>query len=268
MTVDLDNKVALVLAGADGIGKACATILAQNGVKVYIADWQEELAKVTAKEISQYKYPATGLFFNAFENETYQMVINHILKIENRIDILINNFGGTNPQHDLDLAHTDIIQWEKDILSNINSVFVPSKYIIPHMVKQGHGSIINISSLASINTDVTSIAYGTAKNAINHLTKQIAIQYARFGIRCNAVLPGLIATNAVAKHLSEDFVEDFLKMQPIQRMGQPNDIAKTVAFLASDDASFITGQLIAVTGGIDLASVRYTRDFNKIQFDN
>lgn len=269
---EFDNKIALVLAGAQGIGRACSLLLAAKGAKVYVADWDLDLASATAREINTRSRNdgesgrAVGVFFNAFENDTYASLIDSILEQEGRIDVLINNFGGVDLRQDRDLAHTEVTSWEKNILANINSVFIPSKAVIPTMVKQGGGAIVNISSLSSLSAEMSSIAYGTSKNAINHMTRQIAIQYASFGIRCNAVLPGMIATDAVKKNLTTEYIDHFLATQPIKRMGEPDDIANAVSFLASDKASFITGVCLPVTGGMDIATSRYYFDADKVQF--
>ncbi|MFA0414449.1 SDR family NAD(P)-dependent oxidoreductase [Vibrio renipiscarius] len=267
---EFDNKIALVLAGAQGIGRACSMLLAAKGAKVYIADWDFDLASATASEINANSAnlgSAVGVFFNAFDNETYATLIDSILEKEGRIDVLVNNFGGVDLRQDRDLAHTEVTSWEKNILANINSVFIPSKAVIPTMVKQGGGAIVNISSLSSLSAEMSSIAYGTSKNAINHMTRQIAIQYANFGIRCNAVLPGMIATDAVKKNLTQEYIDHFLATQPIKRMGEPDDIANAVSFLASDKASFITGVCLPVTGGMDIATSRYYFDVDKVQFE-
>ncbi|MGL4366927.1 MAG: SDR family NAD(P)-dependent oxidoreductase [Brevinemataceae bacterium] len=259
----LKNKVVLVTAGAQGIGRACAEFAAKQGAKVYIADWDKELSNKTVQEFVAEGFQAEALFFNALEKQSYKDMVEHIIKNENKIDILINNFGGVNPAEDKDFLNTDVDKWGKNVLTNINSVFLASQNVLPYMIKNRTGSIVNISSLSSLIPDITSVAYGTAKHAINHMTKQIAIQYARFGIRCNAVLPGLISTHAVEANLTKEFISDFLKIQPIPRVGVPNDIAYAAVFLASDYASLITGILLPVDGGMDLTSARYPNDIQK-----
>lgn len=272
---EFENKVALVLAGAQGIGRACSMLLAAQGAKVYIADWDLDLASATAREINTnhgnhgnhgIHGRATGIFFNAFDNDSYASLIDAVLQQEGRVDVLVNNFGGVDLRLDRDLAHTEIVSWEKNILANINSVFIPCNALMPTMVKQGGGSIVNISSLSSLSAEMSSIAYGTSKNAINHMTRQIAIQYANFGIRCNAVLPGMIATDAVKKNLTQEYIDHFLATQPIKRMGEPDDIANAVSYLASDKASFVTGVCLPVTGGMDIATSRYYFDANNVTF--
>lgn len=122
------------------------------------------------------------------------------------------------------------------------------------MEKNGGGSIINISSIGGQTPDILQVAYGTSKAAINYLTKLIAVQEARHNIRCNAVLPGMTATDAVQNNLSEDFKEFFLRHTPIRRMGQPEEIAAAVVYFASDESAFTTGQILTVSGGFGLAT--------------
>lgn len=262
------EKVVLVLAGAQGIGKACSLLLGAQGGAVYVADWDQGQAQNVADEINEKNgnKKAKGMFFDAFDTGSYAPLIESILKMEGKIDVLINNFGRVDLKKDHDLAHTQIEDWEKTLLANVNSVFIPSNAVIPSMVKNGGGSIVNISSLSSLSAEMTSIAYGTSKSAINHMTRQIAIQYAHFGVRCNAVLPGMIATDAVKKNLTQEFIDNFLLTQPIKRIGEPEDIAHAVSFLASAQASFITGVCLPVTGGIDIAPARYFFDADKVKF--
>ena len=125
------------------------------------------------------------------------------------------------------------------------------------MAKHGGGSIINISSVGGIVPDISQVAYGTSKAAINYLTKLIAVHEAKNNIRCNAVLPGMTATEAVEKHLSEEFRSLFLRHIPMGRMGLPEEIAGAVVYLASDEAAYTTGQVIAVSGGFGLATPVY-----------
>lgn len=257
------NKIALVTAGAQGIGQACAALLAKRGAKVYIADWKKDLADEAAETIRKNGGKSEGLFFDAGDKKSYAAMIETVFQKERGIDVLINNFGGTNPQTDRDIINTEVDIWENNLLNNLNSVFIPCKLVIPRMIQNGGGSIVNISSLSSLCPDLTSIAYGIIKNSVNYFTKQTAIQYARQGVRCNAVLPGMIATKAVADNLPQQMIDGFLQSLPIQRMGSPEDIAEAVAFLASPAASYITGVLLPVTGGMELTSARYPEEIKK-----
>ncbi|HBG0411818.1 TPA: SDR family oxidoreductase, partial [Clostridioides difficile] len=141
--------------------------------------------------------------------------------------------------------------------TNLKSVYLPCKAAIPHMIKNGKGSIVNISSIGSVLPDLSRIAYCVSKAAINSLTQNIATQYAKDNVRCNAVLPGLIATKAALDNMSPEFIKEFLKHVPLNRIGEPDDIAKAVLFYASDDSSFITGDLLEVAGGFGLPTPQF-----------
>ena len=146
---------------------------------------------------------------------------------------------------------------------NLRSVFMASQAAAKHMAVQGGGSIINISSVGSIVPDISQVAYGTSKAAINYLTKLIAVHEAKNNIRCNAVLPGMTATEAVEKHLSEEFRSLFLRHIPLGRMGLPKEIADAVVYLASDESAYTTGQILTLSGGFGLATPVYGDLVNK-----
>jgi len=140
---------------------------------------------------------------------------------------------------------------------NLRSVFMASQAAARHMAKQGGGSIVNISSVGGSVPDISQIAYGTSKAAINYLTRLIAVHEARHQIRCNAVLPGMTATEAVEKHLSDDFRALFMRHIPLGRIGLPEEIAKAVVYFASDESAYTTGQILSVSGGFGLGTPLY-----------
>ena len=179
-------------------------------------------------------------------------MVEEVFKNEGRIDILVNNFGTSNPQKDLDIKNTEYDEYIRTVDINLASVFMTSQAAIPHMAANGGGSIINISSIGGLRPDISQIAYGTSKAAINYLTKLIATQCARDNIRCNAVLPGMTATEAVSNNLTPEFQEFFLKHIPIKRMATPEEIAGAVVYFASDDAAYTTGQIMDVSGGFGM----------------
>lgn len=186
------------------------------------------------------------------KNELNTSMVEEVFKNEGRIDILVNNFGTSNPQKDLDIKNTEYDEYIRTVDINLASVFMTSQAAIPHMAANGGGSIINISSIGGLRPDISQIAYGTSKAAINYLTKLIATQCARDNIRCNAVLPGMTATEAVSNNLTPEFQEFFLKHIPIKRMATPEEIAGAVAYFASDDAAYTTGQIMDVSGGFGM----------------
>ena len=184
-------------------------------------------------------------------------MVEDVVSDAGRIDVLVNNFGTSNPGKDLDFAHTDPAVFMDTVNLNLRSVFIASQAAAKHMAAHSGGSIINISSVGGLVPDISQIAYGTSKAAINYLTKLIAVHEAKNKIRCNAVLPGMTATEAVEKHLSEEFRSLFLRHIPLGRMGLPEEIAAAVVYLASDEAAYTTGQILTVSGGFGLATPVY-----------
>ena len=250
-----DGKVALVVAATRGIGLACAQGLAREGARVYLGVRRLEAGQDVADQLQAEGFYAAPVYFNAYELETYEKMIQEVVDKEGRIDILINNYGGSNVKEDLDVVNTSVEYFNKNTLTNLDSVYLPVKYAVPHMPS---GSvIINIGSIGGYNPDLIQISYHVSKAAIMSLTENIATQYARQGIRCNCVMPGMIATDALLNNMSEEFIQGFLKHVPLQRFGQPEDIANAVLFLASDDASFITGHCLPVAGGYKVPAPTY-----------
>ena len=222
----LDNKVALVTSSTRGIGFASALKLAQCGATVYLG-----VRRVNDTQEICDQYPELNMipiYFDAYEEDTYKSMIDEIIEKEGKIDILVNNFGTSTPNKDLDLINTEEEYFFNTIKANVGTVFSISKNAIPHMIENGGGSIINISSIGGVVPDISRIAYGVSKSAINNITKQMAMQYARYGIRVNAVLPGMTTTEAVSANMPEEFQKSFLSHVPLNRMGTPEDIANAV----------------------------------------
>lgn len=251
----LNNKVALVTSATRGIGFASALKLAQEGAIVYLGVRRMEDTQAICD-----KYPNLKMipvYFDAYKKETYKTMIDIIIKKEGRLDILVNNFGTSTPSKDFDLINTDEEYFFDTIQANVGTVYSISKNVIPHMIKNGGGSIVNISSIGGTVPDISRIAYGVSKSGVNNITQQIAMQYAKDKIRCNAVLPGMIATEAVSGNMPEEFQKSFLSHVPLNRMGKPEDIANAVAFFASEDSSYITGCIMEVSGGYHLGTPQY-----------
>lgn len=253
----VENKISLVTASTRGIGLACAKKLAENGSKVYLAVRRIDAGNEVAQEIIANGGKADVVYFNARENQTFSEMIDEVVEREGRIDILVNNYGATDVNVDNDVLNSDFDSFIDIVSNNLRSVYVPCQEAIKCMIKNGGGSIVNISSVGSVSPDVTRTAYGVAKAAINSLTKNIATQYARAGIRCNAVLPGYIETEAASQNMSGEFLNSFLKAVPLGRAGQVEDIANAVLFLASRNSSFITGECLTVAGGFGMPTPMY-----------
>ena len=248
----LTGKVVLVTASTRGIGLAIVKRCAKEGAIVYMAARNMKTAAQRASECNEQGGIVKTVYCDAYEYASYKTMAEEIIKEDGHIDVLVNIFGTSDPKTDRDIEHTEYEEYIRTVNVNLTSVFLTSQTVIPYMAQHGGGSIINISSIGGIVPDISQIAYGTSKAAINYLTKLIAVQEARNNIRCNAVLPGMTATDAVTNHLSDAFRDFFLKHTPIQRMGLPEEIAGTVAYFASDDAAYTTGQIIDVSGGFGL----------------
>lgn len=254
---NLNNKVALVTSSTRGIGLASAIKLAENGATVYMGVRRLE----DTKEICD-KYIKEGLimkvvYFDAYDIDSYKTMVDTIIENEGKIDILVNNFGTGRPDTDLDLVDGSEETFFELLEHNVGSVYRVSKLVVPHMINNG-GSIVNISSIGGVVPDISRIGYGVSKAGVNNITQQIAMQYARYGIRCNAVLPGLTATDAAINSMPEDFRKSFISHVPLNRMGTPEDIANAVFFFASDNSSYITGSLLEVSGGYHLGTPQYS----------
>lgn len=257
------DKIALVTSSTKGIGLSSAKLLAKNGALVYLAARNEALAKDVIKEIEDEGGRAKFVYFNAREVETYNTMIDTVIENEGRVDILVNNYGGTDVSIDKDVVNGDTDGFFHIVQDNLQSVYLPCKRVIPHMIKNGGGSIINISSIGSVVPDLSRTAYCVAKAAINSLTQNIALQYAQHKVRCNAILPGLTATKAALDNMPDEFRNSFLTHIPLGRMGQPEDIGNAVLFYASDESSYITGDILEIAGGYALGTPQYSQFTSK-----
>lgn len=254
----LKDKVILITASTRGIGLAAVKACAKEGGLVYMAARNLERGQMEADKLNAGGCRVKCVYNDATEPESYLSMVDEVVKDAGRLDVLVNNFGTSNPGKDLDFSHTDADVFLDTVNINLRSVFLASQAAAKQMAAQGGGSIINISSIGGLVPDISQVAYGTSKAAINYLTKLIAVHEAGNHIRCNAVLPGMTATDAVEKKLSEEFRSLFLRHIPLKRMGQPEEIAAAVVYFASDDSAYTTGQILAVSGGFGLATPVYS----------
>ena len=253
----LNNKVVLVTASTRGIGLAIVKACARESAVVCMAARDLHKAQIIADQINAGGGRVHCVYNDATKPETFSTMVEETVRKAGRIDVLVNNFGTSNPGKDLDFAHTDPAVFLDTVQLNLRSVFMASQAAARHMAEQGGGSIINISSVGGAVPDISQIAYGTSKAAINYLTKLIAVHEAKHHIRCNAVLPGMTATEAVSQHLSDDFRALFQKHIPLGRIGLPEEIAAALVYLAGDESAYTTGQILSVSGGFGLATPLY-----------
>lgn len=244
-------RVALVTGGAGGIGRATAERLAADGVTVVIADLDEAAARVTATEIGS---GAQGIGIDVADEASVDAVFEGIAETLGRVDVVVNNAGVLRDN----LIHKMTVDdWELVLRVHLRGAFLVSRAAQRIMVPQGGGRIISLSSIAATGNRGQS-NYSAAKAGIIGLTKTLAIELGRFGITVNAVAPGYIATamtDATALRVGVDPSEyraQAAEATPLRRVGSPADVAGAIAFLAGEDASFITGQVLVVDGGLDL----------------
>jgi NAD(P)-dependent dehydrogenase (short-subunit alcohol dehydrogenase family) len=244
----LEGKVAIITGGAGGIGAASAERFIAEGATVIIADLFEDRAKAVAERLGEKAVP---MFYDAGDEASIVVAVEETAKRFGRLDILFNNAAVTDVRiQALDTTPTDIPLdvWDKTMNVNVRGVMIGCRAAIPHMLKTGGGSIINTASDSGLAGDIARLAYGTSKGAVITLTKYVAVQYGRQGIRCNAIAPGLILTDATRASVPE-LIAVIERHVLTPRLGRPEDVAALAAFLASDEAGFINGETIRCNGG-------------------
>lgn len=240
----LKGKVAIITGAARGIGKAIAMEFAKNGATVYLFDLKG--AEDTAEALSKEGLKACGVSVNITDPDAVHAAVDHIIKKEGKVDILVNNAGIIARDAFVDLSYKT---WTSVMDVNVNGNYNLCKAVVPGMIERRYGKILNISSIAGKMGDLTAAAcYGTSKGAINAFTKSLARQLAPYGINSNAIAPHAIETDMSAQWSAEKRASVIAGI-PLQKMGTPEDVAKASLFLVSDDASFITGEVLNLNGG-------------------
>ncbi|MDD5281541.1 MAG: 3-oxoacyl-[acyl-carrier-protein] reductase [Candidatus Omnitrophica bacterium] len=245
----LKDKVALITGGARGIGQAIAMIFAREGADIVVADVNLEIAQKTALEIEGLGRKALALEMDVTNYEKVEEGINKILDKMGKVDILVNNAGITKDNLLLRMSQAD---WDAVINVNLKGTFNCIKAVTRPMIKQRSGRIISIASIIGLMGNPGQANYAASKAGIIALTKTVAKELASRNINANAVAPGFIQTEMTAK-LPEDVKKKMLEAIPLAKLGTPQDVANTCLFLASEESSYITGQVITIDGGMVMA---------------
>lgn len=242
----LKGKVAIITGGAQGIGRAIADRLSEDGADIAISDVREEGALAAAEEISQRGTRSLGVRADVSESGDVKAMVGKVLAEFGRIDILVNNAGITRDALLLRMKEED---WDLVLKINLKGTFNCTKAVLPSMTKARSGKIISIASIVGAMGNIGQANYVASKAAVIGFTKTVAREYAARGITANAVAPGFIDT-AMTKALAADVRDRLLAQIPLGRLGTSEDVASAVGFLASDRADYITGQVLHVNGGM------------------
>lgn len=247
----LSGKVGIVAGGGRGIGAATARRLAAEGAKVVIGDIEDEWANKVADEIGEAGGSAMGVHLDGTSPESQQAIVAAAVDHFGGLDFYHSNLaGGTQgDNHALDCS-LEVL--DKSFAINTKSHFIATQAALPVMLEHGGGAMIYTSSGAASGGSPWQVAYPMTKNAIHALARHVASKWGKQGIRANVICPGVVLTEAVKIHMTDEQVEKALRHVPHQRLGEPDDIAAAIAFLASDDGAWVNGQVWHVNGGMQM----------------
>lgn len=251
--IRFDDRVAVITGAASGIGEATARLVASLGGAVVVADIDGSRAQAVAEAIVADGGRAVASVTDVSAEDQIEAMVRTAIDTFGRIDVLHNNAAALGPDalgRDRGVVDMDLELWDRTQAITLRGVMLGCKHAVPHMVSQGGGAIVNTASTAGQAGDFARSAYGAAKAGVENLTRSVATMYGHAGVRCNAVAPGLVLSPAALAQLSDEQLAGFARHRLLAHTGEPNDIAWMVAFLASDLARYVTGQIVNVDGGV------------------
>jgi len=247
----LRDKVALITGSGSGIGEATARLFASEGASVVLTGRRGNALSKTADRIDIKGRNVSIIRGDVRKSKDCEKVVRETIRRFGRLDILVNNAGVF---WETDLTKVRESEWDTIVDTNLKGCYLMSRYAVPVMLRQNSGSIVNISSILGVIAMPNSFAYNASKGGVVNLTRSIAIDYAKKGIRCNCVCPGGVDTPMLAHEIKTKEGRDFLNnMHPMGRMGKPEDVAYAALYFASDESSWVTGSILAVDGGYTAA---------------
>lgn len=253
------GKVAIVSGGADGMGAACVERLAAEGARVFALDIKEEMAKELAVRLSSGGAQVEAMRADVLDEDELKSALAGAIGKAGQVDVLINIAGGSAPGL---IGEIDLAVWDRLYRLNIRSTLIACRAVLPAMRKQRGGSIVNMASISGLRGDPGWAAYNSAKSGVISLTQSLAWEEGQYGIRVNAICPGPTASKRMVGNLPSGAVEEYNEACAIGRIGTADELAAAILFLASEEASFITGASLVADGGLTARTGQPT-DFDK-----
>jgi NAD(P)-dependent dehydrogenase (short-subunit alcohol dehydrogenase family) len=252
------DRVVIVTGGGSGIGRVMAQRFAAEGAHVAVVDWIGDSAEAVAGEISAAGGRSIAVNADVSSRADVQAMVGRVASELGPVDVLINNAAIADGD---DVLQMDEETWERDVAVVLKSVYLCAKAVLPSMIQRRTGVIVNIASVNGLSA-LGNEAYSAAKAGVINLTQGIAVRYGEHGIRCNAIAPGTIRTPVWTERIARDprVFDRLVKWYPLGRVGEPDDVANAAMFLASDEASWITGTVLCVDGGLLAGNYRMTRE--------